>query len=105
MRDRPQASLIARVDEILREGQRKIKRAGGPGPLTGTLKAWQAMQSFGFIRCDAVDREWGKDVFVHRRDLAPGQHIDQADVGKRVSFTLSINNKGQPQAEALRIIS
>jgi CspA family cold shock protein len=59
---------------------------------TGTVKWFDSGKGYGFI-----ERETGKDLFVHFRAIVGGGHRNLAD-GQKVEFTETAGQKG-PQAE------
>ena len=59
---------------------------------TGTVKWFDSAKGFGFI-----ERENGKDLFVHYRSIAGDGHRSLED-GQRVEFTETAGQKG-PQAD------
>lgn len=59
---------------------------------TGTVKWFDSAKGFGFI-----ERENGKDLFVHYRSIAGEGHRSLED-GQRVEFTETAGQKG-PQAD------
>ncbi len=59
---------------------------------TGTVKWFDSAKGFGFI-----ERESGKDLFVHFRSIAGSGHRSLED-GQRVEFTEIAGQKG-PQAD------
>lgn len=59
---------------------------------TGTVKWFNNDKGYGFI-----EREGGKDLFVHFRSIVGEGHRTLAD-GQKVEFTESMGQKG-PQAE------
>ncbi|MEJ2456073.1 MAG: cold-shock protein [Candidatus Thiodiazotropha sp.] len=59
---------------------------------TGTVKWFDSAKGFGFI-----ERESGKDLFVHFRSIAGTGHRSLED-GQRVEFTEIAGQKG-PQAD------
>ncbi|MEJ2396497.1 MAG: cold shock domain-containing protein [Candidatus Thiodiazotropha sp.] len=59
---------------------------------TGTVKWFDSAKGFGFI-----ERESGKDLFVHYRSISGEGHRSLED-GQRVEFTETAGQKG-PQAD------
>ena len=59
---------------------------------TGTVKWFDSGKGYGFI-----ERETGKDLFVHFRAIVGEGHRDLVD-GQKVEFTETAGQKG-PQAE------
>jgi len=69
----------------------------GTGPFLGILKF--VGPKFAFIACDVTHRHSNKDVFVFLNLLPPN-----AQVGSRVSFSLCISEKGEPQGENIEVL-
>lgn len=69
---------------------------GRPGnTLTGTIKSFDPQKGFGFIESDEIRNIFGKDIFLHKRELS-----DQVpNVGDSVQFSVELDNRGQPQAK------
>ncbi|MES9946840.1 MAG: cold-shock protein [gamma proteobacterium symbiont of Ctena orbiculata] len=59
---------------------------------TGTVKWFDSAKGYGFI-----ERESGKDLFVHFRAIVGEGHLNLVD-GQKVEFTETAGQKG-PQAE------
>eukprot|EP00439_Symbiodinium_sp_Y106_P065630 s1513_g10.t1 len=47
---------------------------------------------YGFIDCDETKLRFTRDIYIHRNQMIGLQ------IGDEVSFTISLNNKGEPQA-------
>lgn len=61
----------------------------------GRVKSHSSSGGFGFIACDQVRAQYGRDAWVRSADL------NNFDVGTEVSFSLTFNSKGLPQARHL----
>merc|ERR1719193_1567022 len=70
----------------------------------GTVKSYSESNGYGFIGGDEVLAALGKDVFVHQREITEITGIARPQVpsGVVVTFAVTINPKGQPQARELR---
>lgn len=70
----------------------------------GTVKSYSESNGYGFIGGDEVLAALGKDVFVHQREVTEVTGIARPQVpsGVVVTFAVTINPKGQPQARELR---
>jgi len=70
----------------------------------GTVKSYSESNGYGFIGGDEVLGALGKDVFVHQREITEVTGISRPQVpsGVVVTFAVTINPKGQPQARELR---
>merc|ERR1719498_1724825 len=62
---------------------------------TGTVKSFNAAQGYGFISCAETFAKYGRDVFIHKDQLA------DAVVGDEVSFFVELNSAGHPKAHGL----
>ena len=60
----------------------------------GRIKRYQdgPMGGYGFIDCDDLKLRYGRDVYIHKHQMAGLQ------IGDEVSFTIALNSKGEPQA-------
>jgi len=58
----------------------------------GTIKSYSASTGFGFIDCPELKEVFGRDVFVH------GKQMKDLAVGSSVSFAVVLNKDNQPQA-------
>ena len=60
----------------------------------GRIKRYQdgPMGGYGFIDCDEVKSRFSRDVYIHKNQMIGFQ------IGDEVSFTIALNNKGEPQA-------
>lgn len=58
----------------------------------GTVKQYSKHSGFGFIECPELHAVFGKDVFVHARQLS------SFDVGAEVTFAVVLNKDNKPQA-------
>jgi cold shock protein len=64
----------------------------------GVVVGFKDDRGFGFIRPD----EGGGDVFVHARDIANADKLNQ---GQRVSFEIVMDDRrGKPRADRVRVI-
>merc|ERR1712032_524019 len=68
---------------------------GRPGTtLNGTIKSFDDQKGFGFIESNEIRNIFGKDIFIHKRELS-----DQTpSVGDSIQFSVEMDNRGQPQA-------
>mmetsp|Transcript_5561 Transcript_5561/g.16977 ORF Transcript_5561/g.16977 Transcript_5561/m.16977 type:complete len:447 (+) Transcript_5561:69-1409(+) len=62
---------------------------------SGTIKNFNTEKGFGFIEGVMVREVFGKDIFVHKREL--GEHTPSP--GDVVCFSVELDNNGQPQAK------
>lgn len=67
-----------------------------PGKYLGLIKSFNAEKGFGFIDCPESYIEFGRDVFIHKRE------IRDYSVGTEVTFAISTNQDGRPQARDTR---
>jgi len=70
----------------------------------GTVKSYSESNGYGFIGGDEITAALGKDVFLHQREVTEVTGIarPQIPAGVAVTFAVTINPKGQPQARELR---
>lgn len=61
----------------------------------GTLKSFSAGQGYGFISCEEVFQMHQRDTYFDKGQLPPGSNWNY---GQTVEFTLSLNQRNQPQA-------
>merc|ERR1719215_2463973 len=60
----------------------------------GTIKQFTAEKGFGFINCDLTRNLYGKDIFLHNKELG-GYTPSQ---GEDVQFAVAIAADGRPEA-------
>eukprot|EP00397_Hematodinium_sp_SG-2012_P023015 GEMP01023888.1.p1 GENE.GEMP01023888.1~~GEMP01023888.1.p1 ORF type:complete len:376 (+),score=97.33 GEMP01023888.1:53-1180(+) len=70
----------------------------------GTVNSYSESNGYGFIGGDEVLQNIGKDVFVHQREITEVTGVARPQVprGANVTFSVTVNPKGQPQARELR---
>eukprot|EP00933_Yihiella_yeosuensis_P058274 TRINITY_DN5864_c0_g4_i1.p1 TRINITY_DN5864_c0_g4~~TRINITY_DN5864_c0_g4_i1.p1 ORF type:complete len:525 (-),score=145.75 TRINITY_DN5864_c0_g4_i1:226-1800(-) len=68
--------------------------------VSGTIKSFNSQNNYGFIECEEVKSEYGRDTFVHGKEFS-GAGLN---VGDTVQFEVAINAKGQPQAMNIEMI-
>lgn len=68
------------------------------GRYRGLVKCFDLSKGYGFIVSEELEGRYGSDVFLHH------QQKRNFDCGSEVTFTMKLNNKGQPQAYDLRKI-
>lgn len=61
----------------------------------GQIKSFNEAKGFGFVSCDAIQLQFGCDVFLHHLQFAG------FEVGQAVSFGVLLNKAGKPQAKEL----
>ena len=73
-----------------------VARPGGLSDerFIGRIKRYQdgPLGGYGFIDCDEIKTRFSRDVYIHKNQMVGFQ------IGDEVSFTISLNNKGEPQA-------
>eukprot|EP00438_Fugacium_kawagutii_P006130 Skav215476 [mRNA] locus=scaffold4792:60971:66671:+ [translate_table: standard] len=85
---------------------RGARAPGYPWPSTGTtscdwVKSFNAVKGFGFIICEVLQQQgYPQDVFLGQAHAPPG-----CQGGNNVNFTAFLNDRGQPQAKNVEIIS
>jgi cold shock CspA family protein len=64
----------------------------------GRIRSFNEQKGFGFIDCQATLQAFGRDVFIHRFQMAEcGLWI-----GQEVGFEVELNKNGQPQARNIQ---
>mmetsp|Transcript_81210 Transcript_81210/g.188641 ORF Transcript_81210/g.188641 Transcript_81210/m.188641 type:complete len:526 (-) Transcript_81210:270-1847(-) len=107
-RGQPQARSVAPLPEVADSHASSDAEETSPGAASrhssastasegapryfGSVKSFNDTDGYGFIRCEETHRRYGRDVFLHRAQLAG------CNVGWRVSFEVTLNGRGQPQA-------
>eukprot|EP00933_Yihiella_yeosuensis_P040307 TRINITY_DN34587_c0_g1_i1.p1 TRINITY_DN34587_c0_g1~~TRINITY_DN34587_c0_g1_i1.p1 ORF type:complete len:895 (-),score=189.20 TRINITY_DN34587_c0_g1_i1:54-2738(-) len=88
-RGKPEASNLEaiKVEEDDEEGGEE---------LVGIIKSFDDNNGYGFISSAQATSAYGRDVFLHRRQLC------NFEVGDSVSFRVKISGNGQPQAHKLK---
>lgn len=76
-------------------GERFESPEEGMGRFLGVIKRFDHEKRFGFIDCPDLKAQYGKDVFLSDKQ------IGTFDNDARVSFVLTLNPQGQPQAQQL----
>eukprot|EP00929_Paragymnodinium_shiwhaense_P007041 TRINITY_DN110_c1_g1_i1.p1 TRINITY_DN110_c1_g1~~TRINITY_DN110_c1_g1_i1.p1 ORF type:complete len:375 (+),score=97.56 TRINITY_DN110_c1_g1_i1:84-1208(+) len=76
-----------------------IRKAAAPavaagGFYVGTVKSYNTEKGWGFISCDETMQMYGKDLFMHKNELAGYE----PSAGEQVQFSLTTSSNGQPQA-------
>merc|ERR1719494_1775576 len=67
----------------------------------GFVRSFSQVNGFGFVGGDEITQTFGKDVFLHFRELQQimgGIQKPTIPSGTWVTFTVTMNQKGQPQA-------
>lgn len=62
----------------------------------GRIKSFYDDKGYGFIECPRVTQQFGRDLFVHKAQLAGFK------VGDEVTLTVTVNESGMPQAQDLQ---
>lgn len=62
----------------------------------GIIARFDDKNGYGFIKCNETHQRFGRDVFLHK------MHFNRVVVGDVVSFVLTVNDKGMPQARRVR---
>lgn len=72
---------------------------GQPGRLYhGTVKSWNEAKGFGFLEGEELRHLFGKDVFLHKRELEEGA---APQPGETVSFSVELDKSGHPKAKTV----
>lgn len=64
----------------------------------GRVRSFSDQKGFGFIDCADTMRQFGRDVFIHRFQMAE----NDLKVGQEVIFEVELNKTGQPQGRRVR---
>lgn len=75
-----------------RGGQPEAKNVRDDKVCHGYLKSFHPGNGYGFIACNETFAIYARDVFVHK------DQVGQYPCGQEVSFTVSLNDRKQPQA-------
>lgn len=67
----------------------------------GKIRSFNEQKGFGFVDCQETLRAFGRDVFIHRFQMAEAGLW----VGQDVVFEVELNKMGQPQARRLQACS
>jgi len=65
----------------------------------GNVKSYSPEKGFGFIDCEDTRREFGQDVYVSEQEFQKSE----CNVLDEVLFQISLNKKGQPQAQNIQV--
>lgn len=63
-----------------------------PGHYLGLIKSFEKKKGFGFIDCPETYQQFGRDVFIHKKDMG------NFKPGIEVTFAIAMNKDGHPQA-------
>jgi len=81
--------------EPVREVEEEEAEVDGP-EMIGTIKSFDESSGYGFICGTRITQEYGRDVFLHRKQLKGFK------VGDMVQFNVVKSRDGKPQASKLR---
>merc|ERR1712083_924749 len=62
---------------------------------TGRIKSFNAMKGWGFVTGESLLDVFGKDIFIHKREL-DGYTPEEGD---ELNFTVELDSVGQPTAK------
>merc|ERR1719453_782553 len=65
------------------------------GRFQGRVKSYNVQKGFGFIECPEAHQIYGRDVFLHKAQIA------NFKIGSQVSFAVEMNKSNMPQARDL----
>lgn len=72
---------------------------GVPGTVyTGTIKSFNAEKGWGFVTSEETTQIFGKDLFLHKRELGD---TGTPSAGDQVMFTVQLSAGGRPEAAGL----
>lgn len=69
----------------------------------GILKTFSQKGGYGFIQCNDLAKRYERDIYVSATELE-GLQQDLVVCGAWLEFSLVLNNRGQPQAQAISLI-
>eukprot|EP00397_Hematodinium_sp_SG-2012_P019754 GEMP01020316.1.p1 GENE.GEMP01020316.1~~GEMP01020316.1.p1 ORF type:complete len:374 (+),score=93.32 GEMP01020316.1:88-1122(+) len=74
---------------------------------TGFVRSYSQLKGFGFIGGEEISATFGKDVFLHFREVVSTEVLASTQkpyvpTGVWVTFVVTLNQKGQPQARDVR---
>lgn len=65
------------------------------GRFQGRIKSFNQQKGFGFIECPEAHQVYGRDVFLHKAQIA------EFEIGRLVTFSVEMNKNQMPQARDL----
>eukprot|EP01064_Diplonema_japonicum_P021587 TRINITY_DN3115_c0_g1_i1.p1 TRINITY_DN3115_c0_g1~~TRINITY_DN3115_c0_g1_i1.p1 ORF type:complete len:405 (+),score=87.98 TRINITY_DN3115_c0_g1_i1:67-1281(+) len=82
-------------DRIFSGVVKSFTQGNGPGGKGG----------FGFIKCDDTEKNYERDVFLHRNQLTEGPNTPRDFVvGMKLTFQVQLNARNMPQARNVKIL-
>merc|ERR1711933_672719 len=69
----------------------------GPGRERGRIKSFNTEKGFGFIDCPKMRDKYGRDVFIHKKQMG------DLEVGDEITFVCEPNKEGMPQARDITL--
>jgi len=88
-------ALLLSARPELRISLARVTQEEPGGRCIGEITAFYPQKKYGFIRCDEVSAQYGVDTFLSSLEIGP------FGVGSIVSFSVSLNKEGKPQARLL----
>jgi len=76
-----------------------VPALAGQKTYEGLIKSLSSKNGYGFISCDETFSQFRRDVYVGQRDMPDG-----VQVGDRVRFEVTLNNKEHPRADKVTVI-
>lgn len=93
----PAKSASRAVSSMPAKGKALAWLDGSAEPrFTGAIKSYNPASGFGFVDCAATFAKFHRDVFLHHSQLG------DCELGQQVTFEVALNDRGQPQAKAVR---
>lgn len=69
--------------------------AGQPAAVyTGHVKSYNETKGWGFVTSNATEQLFGKELFLHKRELSG----DSAQAGEQVTYSVQLNREARPEA-------
>mmetsp|Transcript_18725 Transcript_18725/g.33881 ORF Transcript_18725/g.33881 Transcript_18725/m.33881 type:complete len:413 (+) Transcript_18725:125-1363(+) len=76
--------------------QQQAAAANASGRFLGRIKSYNSEKGFGFIECPVTKKQFDRDVFVHKAQIA------NFKVGEEVTFMVELSKQNWPQAKDLQ---
>lgn len=88
----PQAMAVS----MLPPGCFRVSAEESASVYSGTVKSFNAERGWGFVTSEELQQTFGKDIFLHRRDL---QENYLPSTGEEIQLCVEIDDGGQPVAK------
>jgi len=88
----PQATAVS----LLPSGAFRVNAEESSSIFTGSIKSFNAERGWGFVTSEEIYQTFGKDIFIHRRDLEDNY---LPSTGEDIQLSVEIDDGGQPVAK------